>query len=179
MKNVTVIGLGVMGTALARILLQNGFKVTVWNRSLDKAETLKDEGATVAGSCNEAISANPTILVCIKTHADTKELLESAQSLEGKNIIELSTGSAPEAESLYQWLEEEKATLYLGQDDELISAVNKTWHYMEEFDAPLGIGDDPHPDLPDMNRHFKGWIKNVRIYDYALSQHEIETVFNK
>jgi len=103
-----------MGTALAHTLLQNGFNVTVWNRSLDKAETLKDEGATVAGSCNEAISANPTILVCIRTHADTRELLGSAQSLEGKNIIELSTGSAPEAESLYQWLKEEKATCLIG-----------------------------------------------------------------
>jgi 3-hydroxyisobutyrate dehydrogenase-like beta-hydroxyacid dehydrogenase len=114
MKNVTVIGLGVMGIALARTLLQNGFNVTVWNRSLDKAETLKDEGPTVAGSCNEAISANPTIIVCIKSHADTRELLESAQSLEGKNIIELSTGSAPEAESLYQWLGEEKSTCLIG-----------------------------------------------------------------
>ena len=47
MKNVTVTGLGVMGIALARTLLQNGFNVTVWNRSLDKAETLKDEGPTV------------------------------------------------------------------------------------------------------------------------------------
>jgi len=114
MRDVTVIGLGVMGAALARTLLQNGFNVTVWNRSHDKAETLKDQGATVAGSCDEAISASPTIIVCIKTHADTKELLEPAQSLEGKNIIELSTGSAPEAESLYQWLEEEKATCLIG-----------------------------------------------------------------
>ena len=114
MKNVTVIGLGVMGTALARTLLQNGFNVTVWNRTLDKADALRKEGATVATSCTEAVSANSTVIICIKTHADTKELLESVQSLEGKNIIELSTGSAPEAESLYGWLGEEKATCLVG-----------------------------------------------------------------
>lgn len=145
MNNITIIGLGVMGTALARTLLQNGFKVTVWNRSLDKTETLKDEGATVAGTCNEAISASSTILVCIKTHTDTKELLESAQSLEGKNIIELSTGSAPEAESLYQWLEEQKATCLIGmictfprgigEEDSTIVAVGneKLWDQSERM----------------------------------------------
>ncbi len=105
MKNVTVIGLGVMGTALARTLLQKGYNVTVWNRSADKAEALKDEGVSVASSCSEAISANSTIVICIKSHTDTRVILESAQSLENKNIIELSTGSAPEAESLYQWLQ--------------------------------------------------------------------------
>ena len=114
MKNVTIIGLGVMGAALARTLLQKGFKVTVWNRSSGKAEALKNEGASVASSCSEAISANSTIVICIKTHADTRAILESAQSLENKNIIELSTGSAAEAESLYQWLEAEKATCLIG-----------------------------------------------------------------
>lgn len=114
MKNVTVIGLGVMGAALARVLLKNGFDVTAWNRSREKAEPLKNEGATIANSFAEAISVNATIIVCIKTHTDTKSLLETAPSLEGKNIIELSTGSAPEAESLYQWLRKEQATCLIG-----------------------------------------------------------------
>lgn len=145
MKNLTVIGLGVMGAALARTLLQNGFNVTVWNRSLDKAEALKNEGATVAGSCIEAIHANSTIIICIKTHADTKELLESVPSLEGKNIIELSTGSAPEAESLYTWLGEEKATCLIGmictfprgigeEDSTIVTVGNESlWEQSEEM----------------------------------------------
>ena len=114
MKNVTIIGLGAMGAALARTLMQSGYKVTVWNRSADKAEALKNEGASVASSSAKAIAANSTIVICIKTHTDTRAILESAQSLENKNIIELSTGSAPEAESLYQWLEAEKATCLIG-----------------------------------------------------------------
>ena len=74
-------------------------------------------------------------------------------------------------------LEPDKATLYLGHDGKLQSAVNETWHFKEEFDAEISIGDDPHFDPPGMNRHFKGSIKNVRVYDYALSQTEIETIF--
>ena len=114
MKDVTVIGLGVMGAALARALLKNGYNVTVWNRSLEKAVALKEEGASVAMSSAEAIAASSTIVICIRTHTDTRAILESTQSLEGKNIIELSTGSAPEAQSLYQWLNENNAECLIG-----------------------------------------------------------------
>ena len=40
MSDVSVIGLGAMGSALARTLLQNGYAVTVWNRTAEKAEPL-------------------------------------------------------------------------------------------------------------------------------------------
>ena len=114
MKDITVIGLGVMGAALARTLLKNGYNVTVWNRSPEKAEAFREEGAKIALSCAEAIATSPTIVICIKTHSDTRVILETAQSLEGKNIIELSTGSAPEAQSLYQWINEKKAECLIG-----------------------------------------------------------------
>src|ERR671918_481096 len=49
MKNVhgevSVIGLGAMGTALARTLLHNGHLVTVGNRTSAKAEALVQDGA--------------------------------------------------------------------------------------------------------------------------------------
>ena len=101
MKRVSIIGLGLMGGALARSLLQNGYEVTAWNRSPDKAEALAGEGAVVAASVAQAIAENDTIVVCIRSNSDTRELLEASGGLEGKNIIDLSTGSAPEAEALY------------------------------------------------------------------------------
>ncbi|MHC4997990.1 MAG: LamG domain-containing protein [Planctomycetota bacterium] len=73
-------------------------------------------------------------------------------------------------------LEPDKATLYLGQDGQLVSAVNHTPHRFEEFEGQIRIGDDNHPGPPEMKRHFKGWIKNVSVYDYALSQSEIENI---
>jgi 3-hydroxyisobutyrate dehydrogenase-like beta-hydroxyacid dehydrogenase len=42
MNDITIIGLGVIGAALAQTLLKNGYKVTVWNRSPEKAEALKN-----------------------------------------------------------------------------------------------------------------------------------------
>jgi hypothetical protein len=73
-------------------------------------------------------------------------------------------------------LEPDKATLYLGQDGQLRSAVNNTPHRFEEFEGEIRIGDDNHPGPPEMKRHFKGWIKDVSVYDYALSQSEIDII---
>ena len=114
MKKVSVIGLGAMGRALALTLLKNEYIVTVWNRTHEKARTLGDAGASIAASCEEAINASETIIICITSHADTRKLLASIEDLENKNIIELSTGSAPEAQSLYQWLVQRHATCLIG-----------------------------------------------------------------
>lgn len=114
MKDITIIGLGVMGTALARTLLKNGYNVTVWNRSPEKSEVLRGEGAKISATCTDAVAASSTVMICIKSHTDTKAILESTQSLANKNIIELSTGSAPDAEFLYQWANEQGAKCLIG-----------------------------------------------------------------
>src|SRR5262245_12339442 len=46
--NLGVIGLGMMGGAMARNLLRAGHRVTVWNRTADRAEELRAEGALIA-----------------------------------------------------------------------------------------------------------------------------------
>jgi 3-hydroxyisobutyrate dehydrogenase-like beta-hydroxyacid dehydrogenase len=48
------IGLGQMGSAIARNLLKAGHELTVWNRSADKAQPLVDAGARLAGTPAEA-----------------------------------------------------------------------------------------------------------------------------
>ncbi len=56
MSEVSVIGLGNMGSALARVLQENGRAVTVWNRSPEKAAPLVDMGAALAPSAAAAIT---------------------------------------------------------------------------------------------------------------------------
>lgn len=43
MGDVTVIGLGLMGSALGRALIAGKHRVTVWNRSYAKAASLTNE----------------------------------------------------------------------------------------------------------------------------------------
>ena len=101
MTDVSVIGLGDMGSALASTLLHNGYSVTVWNRSTDKAEPLTAAGAALATSPEEAIAASPATITCITSHDRTIQLIESTSlPLADKTIIELSTGGITEAETL-------------------------------------------------------------------------------
>jgi 3-hydroxyisobutyrate dehydrogenase-like beta-hydroxyacid dehydrogenase len=75
---------------------------------------LRGEGAKISATCTDAVAASSTVMICIKSHTDTKAILESTQSLANKNIIELSTGSAPDAEFLYQWVNEQGAKCLIG-----------------------------------------------------------------
>jgi len=49
-----LIGLGNMGTGIARSLLRGGHQLTVYNRTAQKAEALLSSGASVAASVSEA-----------------------------------------------------------------------------------------------------------------------------
>ena len=63
-QNVTLIGLGSMGTGIARRILEAGFNLTVYNRTPAKAEPLASSGAAVAGSPGEA-AQNADIVISI------------------------------------------------------------------------------------------------------------------
>jgi 3-hydroxyisobutyrate dehydrogenase len=51
---VAVLGTGIMGAAMARNLLSDGMEVRAWNRSREKSEPLKEDGAEVAESPADA-----------------------------------------------------------------------------------------------------------------------------
>jgi 3-hydroxyisobutyrate dehydrogenase-like beta-hydroxyacid dehydrogenase len=52
--DVGLIGLGKMGTGIAKSLLRAGHRVTLYNRTRERAEALRKDGAAVAGSVAEA-----------------------------------------------------------------------------------------------------------------------------
>jgi len=151
MTDVSVVGLGDMGSALAHTLLKNGYSVTVWNRSADKADPLTSAGAVLAGSAEEAISLSPVTITCITSHDRTIQLIEDTNiSLAGKTIIELSTGGITEAETLSRMLSERGADWIIGaitgypssvggKDLVLISACNQdVWERWEDLIKALG-----------------------------------------
>lgn len=116
-KNVCVIGLGNMGSALAEALLKAGHKVTVWNRTPSKCDSLLKKGATAAGSAAEAGSAADAALVCVSDHAATKEIIfndEVGQTLHNKLLIQLSTISADQSREAAAWAEAHGATYLEG-----------------------------------------------------------------
>ncbi|HEX5806373.1 MAG TPA: NAD(P)-dependent oxidoreductase [Macromonas sp.] len=62
---VAVLGTGMMGTPMARRLCEAGHRVTVWNRSPEKAERLRVHGATVAASAAQAVAEADLVITLL------------------------------------------------------------------------------------------------------------------
>jgi 3-hydroxyisobutyrate dehydrogenase-like beta-hydroxyacid dehydrogenase len=104
MSDVAVIGLGNMGSALARVLQENGRAITVWNRSPEKAASLMEKGAVLAPSAVAAITASPLIIVCVTNYAAANRILgDVATELTGKLLVQFTTGSPQEARASETW----------------------------------------------------------------------------
>lgn len=126
MANISVIGLGNMGTALAKTLLQSGSTVTLWNRSPEKAAPLVAAGASLAASPQEAVAASDATLFCVKTHKTTGELLRPfAEELAGKTIIDLSSGGVDEAKELVEMLTAAGAQWQIGMINAYPSGIGQ------------------------------------------------------
>jgi 3-hydroxyisobutyrate dehydrogenase-like beta-hydroxyacid dehydrogenase len=103
-SDVTVIGLGLMGSALARAFLRAGHRTTVWNRSPAKARPLVTEGAVLAGSARDAVAASPLLVVCVRDPDAVREVLEPvAGELVGRALANLTSGSSEQARALAGW----------------------------------------------------------------------------
>lgn len=59
MSDVSVIGLGQMGSKLVELLHANGRTVTLWNRSGVKADILKAEGVFCCANSDASHSGQP------------------------------------------------------------------------------------------------------------------------
>lgn len=76
MTEITVIGLGAMGTPIARNLLAAGHAVTVWNRTPGRAGSLVDAGATEATSLAEAFRSEIVFSILSNDAAVESALLD-------------------------------------------------------------------------------------------------------
>lgn len=109
MSDISMIGLGAMGGALARAFIAAGHAVTVWNRTSRKMQPFLEVGASGAASLADAARASPIVVVCIDNYAATRALFEEngiPPHLSGKTLIQLSTGTPKEARDSQSWLKD-------------------------------------------------------------------------
>lgn len=107
MSDITAIGLGLMGSALARAIQRAGHDLTVWNRSPAKMQPFIDDGVAGAPDVVSAITASPVILICIDNYAVTNTMLQSGEIvplLTGRTVVQLSTGTPREALESGEWM---------------------------------------------------------------------------
>jgi 3-hydroxyisobutyrate dehydrogenase-like beta-hydroxyacid dehydrogenase len=104
-SSVTIIGLGPMGQAMARTLLNHGYEVTLWNRTAGKADELIKLGAVGASTIKEALDANELVLLSLTDYNAMYAILENAiESLAGKVFVNLSSDTPEKAREAAKWL---------------------------------------------------------------------------
>jgi 3-hydroxyisobutyrate dehydrogenase-like beta-hydroxyacid dehydrogenase len=105
--NISMIGLGAMGAAIARNLLAKGMKVTVWNRSPAIVDALVAEGAIPAADADEAFKADVVLSMLAHDQAVREVLVDSgvlARARKGVahvNLATISTALAGELAALH------------------------------------------------------------------------------
>ncbi|MCX4980712.1 NAD(P)-dependent oxidoreductase [Streptomyces sp. NBC_00572] len=107
---VTVIGLGLMGRALAAAFLKAGHPTTVWNRTSSKATELVAGGAHLAPTIGDALAASPLTIVCLTDYRAVRELLDASDvELDGTTLINLTSGDSAQAREAARWAEQRGA----------------------------------------------------------------------
>jgi len=93
---VAVVGLGAMGSRIARRLLDAGHELVVWNRTAEKAALLCEAGAAAAATPAEAAARAEVVLTMVADPAALREVTEGEEGVaagvgEGATVIEMST----------------------------------------------------------------------------------------
>ena len=113
-KNVSFIGLGVMGYPMAGHLQNNGYNVTVYNRTTVKAEKWVEKyKGSMAKTPGEASQNSEIVFMCVGRDEDIIEVMEGESGIlsnaaEGSIIVDHTTASAEIARNYYQKLKDKK-----------------------------------------------------------------------
>ncbi|GGU04310.1 NAD(P)-dependent oxidoreductase [Streptomyces lateritius] len=115
-NSVTVIGLGPMGRAMAGAYLDQGYRVTLWNRTAARAEDLVRRGAVLAPSPAEAVAANEVVVVSLTDHAALYAVLDEVApaALAGRVLVNLSSDTPGRARETADWARERGAVQLTG-----------------------------------------------------------------
>ncbi len=100
---VAILGTGLMGAAIGRRLLDQGHSLSVWNRTMSKAEVLGSKGASVASSPEGAVGNADFVILTLKDAGSIQDvLLQQAPltQLEGTTVVQMSTISPDESREI-------------------------------------------------------------------------------
>jgi 3-hydroxyisobutyrate dehydrogenase-like beta-hydroxyacid dehydrogenase len=96
MSDVAVVGLGAMGSRIARRLLESGRELVVWNRDPAKAAPLTGLGATAVGSPAEAARRANVVITMVSDPEALRDVTEGpdgvvAGASDSTTVIQMST----------------------------------------------------------------------------------------
>jgi len=110
-KKIGIIGLGMLGNAVALHLVDSGFEVTVYNRTKEKTIQAKEKGAKVVTSPKEIAENSDLIITIVKDANAVKEIsFEKNGIIEGKHenliVADMSTIDPTESKNISKKFQE-------------------------------------------------------------------------
>src|SRR3954447_5246393 len=123
-ESVALLGLGLMGSGMARRILGAGYALSVYNRTAERAAPLQKDGARIASTPREAVAGAQYVIAMLADDAASRAVwLGESGALAG-----VTPGAALV----------ESSTLSVGWVKELSAAVAKaTQQRSELLDAPV------------------------------------------
>ncbi len=111
MKKIGIIGLGMLGNAVALHLLDLGFEVTVYNRTKEKTTQTREKGAKVVTSPKEIAENSELIIIAVKDAKAVKEISFGKDGIiEGKHekliVADMSTIDPSESKNISRKFQE-------------------------------------------------------------------------
>ena len=104
---IAFLGTGLMGEPMVRRLLQAGYSVTVWNRTLSKAQVLCAAGASVASTLVEAVDGAEVIISMLEAGPIVQQVMQQAMPgmASGALWIDMSSTQQAEAQQFHATLQ--------------------------------------------------------------------------
>jgi 3-hydroxyisobutyrate dehydrogenase len=102
---VTLLGTGLMGRPMGERILAAGHRLTVFNRSREKAELLRSSGAEIAASAAAAINSAECVILMLADGAAIREVLfdeDPKPDLGQRTVIQMGSISPTESIGFHQ-----------------------------------------------------------------------------
>jgi len=95
MKKIGFIGIGLMGFPMSKNLLKSGCKLNVFNRSIEKANSLKEFGAEISESVVKLVKNSEVIITMLTDDAAVDQVIGDSDFIDnlmpGTTIIDMSS----------------------------------------------------------------------------------------
>ena len=115
-EKIGFIGLGIMGGPMAQNLIEAGYELVLYTRTIEKAEEIAGDEAAVAGSPNEVAESSDIVITMLPDAPQVEEVVAGEDGVlegikEGSLLIDMSTISPVVTRELAAKVEERGASM--------------------------------------------------------------------
>lgn len=102
-----IIGIGLMGRALARRFIAEGYDIGLYNRSTDKLTALVDDGALAFETPGTLVERSDTVILMVSDAGAISDILSDQScrtGLAGKTIVQMATISPQQSRDIAEYV---------------------------------------------------------------------------